>query len=319
MKKEIGGYFSLEKTSEHNDELYQNLLALNSGRNAFLFYVQTMEIKKVFLPFYLCDSIYKVCLANAIEFEQYHIDRNFKPIFDKPLKNGELLYIVNYYGQLNDKDIKKLKEKYSNIIVDNVQCFYSSPIEGIPTIYSCRKFLGVPDGAYLSSKGFKIDDLPQDDSSKRFKHLIGRMNDGAQAHYKEYLKNEELFNELPIKRMSPESKRILCEVDYQKHIKIRKENFQFLDTQLRYFNLLKLKINNGPYCYPLYIKNAALLRDELIKNKIYIPILWPNVLNEGNSLEKDFANNILPLPCDQRYDLEDMKVICDIVKNYVKE
>ena len=30
-------------------------------------------------------------------------------------------------------------------------------------------------------------------------------------------------------------------------------------------------------------------------------------------LEKDYAENILPLPCDQRYDTEDMKKVIEEV------
>ena len=46
---------------------------------------------------------------------------------------------------------------------------------------------------------------------------------------------------------------------------------------------------------------------------IYIPILWPNVLENisDNQIEYQYVLNILPLPCDQRYDLEDMISIVD--------
>lgn len=37
------------------------------------------------------------------------------------------------------------------IILDNTQSFFQKPISGIDTIYSCRKYFGVPDGAYLST------------------------------------------------------------------------------------------------------------------------------------------------------------------------
>ena len=42
MKKEIGGYFSLEQPESNGKEFYHDLLALNSGRNAFLFYFPCM-------------------------------------------------------------------------------------------------------------------------------------------------------------------------------------------------------------------------------------------------------------------------------------
>ena len=56
-------------------------------------------------------------------------------------------------------------------------------------------------------------------------------------------------------------------------------------------------------------------------NKVYIPVLWPNVINEVNeeSYEYQLANSILPLPVDQRYRIEDMEymaeLICKVVWN----
>ena len=63
--------------------------------------------------------------------------------------------------------------------------------------------------------------------------------------------------------------------------------------------------------YPLHVENGAELRKELQKEKIYIPTLWPAVLDicrEGE-LEYDMAKNILPLPVDQRYTTDDMQHI----------
>ena len=51
------------------------------------------------------------------------------------------------------------------------------------------------------------------------------------------------------------------------------------------------------------------LKKRLAEKKIYVATLWPNVLKCDGALEKDYAENILPLPCDQSYDVNDMKRI----------
>ena len=56
------------------------------------------------------------------------------------------LYIVNFYGQLSNQYIESLG---CNIIVDNAQSYFQEPINGIDTLYTCRKFFGVPDGVYF--------------------------------------------------------------------------------------------------------------------------------------------------------------------------
>ena len=67
--------------------------------------------------------------------------------------------------------------------------------------------------------------------------------------------------------------------------------------------------------YPFYSKNPAKLKEKLISNKIYVPTLWPNVLEQNkDEIGYDYALNIIPLPCDQRYGEVDMKKIIKIIK-----
>ena len=52
----------------------------------------------------------------------------------------------------------------------------------------------------------------------------------------------------------------------------------------------------------------------LAEKGIFVATLWPNVLQaEGAALEKEYAENILQLPCDQRYDEKDMEYVAEQV------
>lgn len=55
--------------------------------------------------------------------------------------------------------------------------------------------------------------------------------------------------------------------------------------------------------YPLLVRDGAEIRKKLQEEKIYIPTLWPNVMDslKQGEIEYILAENILPLPCDQRY------------------
>ena len=64
----------------------------------------------------------------------------------------------------------------------------------------------------------------------------------------------------------------------------------------------------------IYIKNGMTVKKHLAKRKIYVATLWPNVLETGLDIETEFTENILPLPCDQRYSVEDMQRVADEVK-----
>src|SRR5665648_130993 len=312
--KEIGGYFGLEQLIKK--ELYSNLISLNTARNALLYLIKAKKINKIFIPYYLCNSVSDVLISNKIDFEYYNIDAMFNPIFEKELKENEYLYIVNYFGQINNKKISSLKHKHRRIIIDNTQAFFQTPIKGIDTIYSCRKFFGVPDGAYLSTKSRISEELSTDVSKDRMTHILGRFEGLASDYYKSFQENDKTFSGLPLMNMSKLTKNILGAIDYGEIAKTRNENYSFLERDLLKMNRLKLIGGEGAFAYPFYIKNGIDIRKKLAEQKIYIPTLWPNVLgeNKATSIEYDYAANILPLPCDQRYELEDMEKIIKEVR-----
>ncbi len=312
--RELGGYLEFENLVQN--EYYKDALRLNLARNALALLSKAKGIKKVYLPYYLCSSVSDTCARENISFEFYHTDKSFLPVFDKTLLENEYLYIVNYYGQLNSEDIQNLKAAYKNIIVDNVQAFFSKAEEGTPTIYSCRKFFGVPDGAYLISD-ITPPSLPKDMSGDRVRHLFGRY-DGPSAtdYYPDFLNNEEIFDSLPLMQMSASTKNILGAIDYQTVISARNDNWNILHSKLKNINGLNLKTPPAPYMYPFYVKNGGELRPILAKEKIFIPTLWPNVLtSDADDTEKDYAKNILPLPIDQRYNPDDMtRIVEELLK-----
>ena len=307
--KEIGGYFELDqfvKKPYHN-----NLIKLNTGRNALIYLIKAKNIQKIFLPYFLCNSVSDMLNTHKINYEYYNIDKNFLPVFDKKLECSEYIYIVNYYGQITDDRIIELKNKHINLILDNTQSFFQKPVPGVDTIYSCRKYFGIPDGAYLSSEVKFEEDTEQDESVKRMKHILGRYEGKASDYYSEFQENDRCFKSLSIKRLSRLTENILGAIDYAKVAESRNQNFSYLHKNLEASNKLKLEIPNGAFAYPYYAENGIEIRKRLAEKKIYVPTLWPNVLNENNknSIEYNYAANILPLPCDQRYEIEDMRNI----------
>ena len=115
--------------------------------------------------------------------------------------------------------------------------------------------------------------------------------------------------------MSQYTKIILGAIDYELVKKDRNSNYLFLHQYLSECNELNVTHYNAPYCYPLMIENAKKIREQLIKNKIYIPVLWGDALEALNdkAIEIKFVKNILPIPCDQRYNIVDMEKIINII------
>ena len=312
--KEIGGYIELDDF--HGKMLHENAKHLNCGRTALMYLIESRNIKKLWLPYFMCDSVFDVCKKCDVEIRYYHVDRDFK-IEEPNIHIDEWLYIVNYYGQLSDEYIFNLKEKYKNIILDNAQAYFAMPLNGIDTLYTCRKFFGVSDGAILYTNA-KIDRvLPVDESFERIHYILGRYERTAGEFYKESSDNNVFFKNEPIKQMSKLTKNILHGIDYDYIEKRRTENFAYLNKQFTNINILNVKNINGAFMYPLMVKNAEYIRKRLVVKKIFIPVLWPNVLKKitENSIEYHLASDILPLPCDQRYGIDEMSYIVEVIKN----
>jgi hypothetical protein len=307
--KEIGGYFGLDQLV--NNEYHKDLIALNTGRNALLYLLKAKNIQKLFIPFYLCNSISYMLEKHEFDFEYYRIDADFKPIFNKKLCEDDYLYIVNYYGQLTNDKVICIKQKYGNIILDNTHAFFQKPIDGIDTIYSCRKFFGVPDGAYLSTNSVLDEEMEIDISKDRMTHILGRFEGTASDYYSNFQENDASFKFEPLKYMSKLTHNVLGAIDYMKVKQIRNENFAYLESELALYNKLTLTRPDGAFTYPLYIDKGIEIIKTLAQKRIYIPTFWPNVITNTFEewIEHDYAANILPLPCDQRYSLEDMKQI----------
>lgn len=317
--KEIGGF--LEWETYDGEELHNNCIALNSGRNCLRYLIKTKGIKKIWLPKLLCSVISDTCQEENVDILYYSVNKQLRPEIAESINKDEWLYLINYYGQYNDLEIKKYAEKYKNVIMDNAHAMYEEPVLGIDTIYTCRKYFGVPDGGYLYTNTQSDIVIEQDESYDRIEFLMGRFEKSANEFYKDYRKNEERIDKLPLKRMSKSTHNLLRGINYSKVKDIRERNFYYLHQKLCKLNELELRIPVGAYMYPLYINNGHKLRLILQRNKIFIPLLWPNVISDlsPDKLEYKLAENILPLPCDHRYNIKDMQYMIDLIEKIIME
>ena len=295
--REIGGYIELDTYT--GSMLHDDGIKLNCGRNALEYLIISKGIKKLLFPKFMCDSCDEILRRNNVSVRYYSIGIDFKPLsIDRD--EDEFLYIVNYYGQLS---IDYLLSLGDNVIVDNAQAYFNEPIDGTDTIYTCRKFFGVPDGAILYTDKKLETELPRDESFDRMHFLLGRYERSATEFYSEYVANNDFFYNEPIKKMSKLTENLLHGIDYEFVKNRRTENFGYLHSKFGKINKLSLSVPKGAFMYPLYIENGAEIRKTLQKEKIYIPTLWPSVFEvcDENELGYDMAKNILPLPIDQRY------------------
>ena len=311
----IGGYFSLELPL--HEEYHKKALRLNTGRNCLEYILRARRYKKVYIPYYTCEAVMEPINKLGIPYEFYHIDVHFEIRDRFTLKEGEALLYTNYFG-LKQRYVKQLAEKIdSRLIVDNTQAFYAKPISGIDTFYTCRKFFGVPDGAYLYCDKELDEEIEQDYSYDRVAHLVKRIDLSAEDGFKDFRRVDEGLDNQPIRKMSKLTQRMMQGVDYESAAQRRRANFQILHKVLGKENNLEFNLEDDavPMVYP-YLVPVEGLREKLIENRIFVARYWPNVMDWTKPEDIDYllAYQMQPLPIDQRYGVDDMNSIISIIK-----
>ena len=102
--------------------------------------------------------------------------------------------------------------------------------------------------------------------------------------------------------------------DYEAIQNQRRINYQALNQKLSQFAIISgLTENITPLGFPIRIDHRDQIRHALFKKDIYPPIHWtitgivPDKYSESHQLSQD----MMTLPCDQRYSEEDMTYLAD--------
>ncbi len=312
--KAIGGYFELEL--REGGHYHKEAIRLNTARNCFEYVLRTRSYSKVFIPYYTCEVMLEPIQKLGVNYEYYHINKMLYPVLLPKLQKDEAFLYTNYFG-LKQDCVKRLALEYGEqLIVDNAQAFYAEPLEGIDTFYSARKFFGVSDGAYLYTDKPLQQEFEQDCSYERMSHLLKRIDLGAEAGYLDFRRNDDSLCNQEIKKMSKLTETVLVGIDYEDAKNKRRENYQLLDDALRDTNRIHLEMDCVPMVYP-YLTDDGSLKQRLIENKVFVATYWPNVKGwtTNEMLERELMNNLIPIPCDQRYGKTEVKRIIDTIKN----
>jgi len=253
-----------------------------------------------------------------IDHEFYHIDESLDPIFDGEIADDECFVYTNYFG-LKNKTVGMLAKEMPNLVIDNAQAFFAKPLKEIDTIYSVRKYFGLPDGGYLHTNTKLEEELEQDVSYERMLHLLKRIDLGPEESYANFVAIDKSLENNPLKRMSKLSERLLTNINYTRAKKAREENFLYLHKQLKDSNNLPIDTDKlcGPMVYP-YLISAEGLKKHLIQNKVFVATYWPNTLDwcSEDMGEYKLAKYLIPIPIDQRYGQKEMERILEVIKPF---
>src|SRR5690606_9697359 len=129
-----------------------------------------------------------------------------------------------------------------------------------------------------------------------------RLKGNQGKSFKLYQEYEESLT-CEIKQISLVSEKLLASVDINFVQSRRKRNFQVLHEILGNENLFFIPSTNEddiPFAYP-FLPAVLFDKSKLYGVNIFVPNLWADPIkrNITNSFERNFAQNLMPLPVDE--------------------
>ena len=318
---EIGSFIELQfpKGLEYYSG-NENIARLNSGRAAIYHAARVLDCDTVWLPYYQCDTVREFLKRKGINIKYYHIDQWLDPKGIEQREN-EAVVFVNYYGVMSQARMAALAICYDNVIIDNSQAFFCKPLNGCMNVYSARKFVGVPDGAYVIGKSAEkyVEEYGRCYSSDTSLFLLQRQEYGCEGKtYESRMINEHRIDNEDIMQMSGLTKAILDGTDYEFIKTKRKSNFSIACNLFDSINCIEPQLHMDkdtvPMVYPLVVEDDNLL-DKLLQNKHFQGHWWSYLLDEvdKDSFEYWLSRYIIPITIDQRYGEKELRHIRTLI------
>ena len=306
MQEAIGGYFELELPPGRG-ELYPAARRFQSARAAFLALLGAGRPRRVWMPWYNCETMLEPPAMAGVPVQHYRIDAQLDIADDFTLGENEWLVWVNYFG-VCDAKLDRVFERFGRgrVVVDNSQALFSPPRDCLATLYSPRKFFGIPDGGYLITEYDVPEPEEQDtESIARFEPLLVRIDRGPEAGYEGIRAARATLRGQRPKRMSPLTRHLLAHIDYPSTIERRNRNYARYHSLLGDDNALPVPAApaQAPLCYPFW-NHRSDLHAALAAKRIFVARYWPNIRGASGTpedLEYRLSTECLALPCDQRY------------------
>lgn len=310
----IGGYMQLERFGGR--PYHEGAVALNSGRGCLAYLVELRSIRRVWLPDFMCACVPALFRRERVEVLTFPVGPDLLPDYGgvRPGPDDWML-LCDYYGQLAPADVDEARERFGGrLIVDETQGFFRRPWPGADTTYSCRKWFGVADGAYLAtSDGSRLPrPVERDESHGRMSFVLGRAERPSSEFYAEASANNDFFDGEPAKLMSPITENILRAVDYGAARAARRRNWELLDAELGAGNRLEPTEPEGPFMYPYLAEKAGDVRARMADRGVFSPVLWPGC--PAGTLAESLSDNIVALPLDQRYGEAEMGRVVEVLR-----
>lgn len=340
IRQEIGSEFW---DVPQNGEI--SLLLLNgsrwflSGRHALAYIVSDIaahaKVRTVAMPSWCCKSMVAPFENAGLRVVYYPVYFERGRLIQEPPQKCDVLYLMNYFGFSDGAADAASAAPF--VIWDETHSALSrrgllTDCAGVVYRYaSMRKWAGFWTGGYAwSSQPWKSDtliarpdgeyvDLRRLAAQEKAAYIEGR------SDYRDYLKkfaDAESRLDAVVAICAAEDRDVLAaqHLDVERMRESRRANAKvIMDALPTIVGFNKLNDDDCPLFVPILLPSRAErdeLRNHLIKNEVFCPVHWPN---ETTSLTADLTERELSFVCDQRYTVNDMGRVCELVDRWLRQ
>jgi dTDP-4-amino-4,6-dideoxygalactose transaminase len=337
----IGGMFGLGGELRCHPSLPPFLkeddMCLVNARSGIFLLCKLLAPSTVWMPSYLCDAMLQPLKMTQTRTKFYEVNYDLAvPSWEwiKDVKHGDIVVVIDYFGFPPDTScVSRAKEKGAWTLEDACQALLTEEVGTLAdfVVFSPRKFLGVPEGGILAPKRARLPDNislepPPAEWWLKALHanILRREFDlyGGDRRWFTLLQQTKKNSPVGYYSMSELSRILLRHAfDYPAIAQRRIRNYQVLNKELGDLALFpRLPAKVIPLGFPIRLKNRDQVRQQLFEHDIYPPIHWPvhGIVPEKFRDSHQLAADIITLPCDQRYDCDDMERMARLVLEGVK-
>lgn len=336
MTEIIGGMFGLQATPDPNANfppfLSNRSIYLVNARSGIWFLVERLAPRQVWCPSYLCHTILAAVKNSTASTKFYPVNYDLAiPSFDwlDQVQHGDLVILIDYFGFSSDSACAvQARERGAWVLEDASQALLSGNVGQFSdfVVYSPRKFVGIPDGGILCLncddpfQGVNFETPPPEWWLSAFLASLLRrefdIHGGTRPWFELFQKTEPSSPVGPF-AMS-ELSRVLLQnnFDYSAIAQRRADNYRALADKLGNLALFPyLPEQIIPLGFPIRTQERDRVRQALFAHEIYPPVHWPiqGVVPKEYGDSHKLASEIMTLPCDQRYDGDDMDRVARLV------
>lgn len=355
MKKDVGSIFPLDSEAISQAEAFSaefssDRIYYSLCREALYdIAVSVQESNKtVLIPAYTCQTVITPFEEAGWKCQYYAIKKDLRidiqSLSELTNKYSPSMIVVHpFFGmELNHQEevaLQQISEKGVKIVLDLTQCIFSQKRYLFVTyiVGSYRKWFPIPDGGFMERNiHMTMISQPQQENNDFTEREIAAMYLRGQ-----YFSNgEQRTKEISIRlskaadhiaegnikphKMSQIAYNLLRQEDREVNQKCRYKNyshlFQCVHESNRVTKVCKnlLEVTTAPLYFTIYVDNRKELQCLLAHDAIYAPIIWP-VEDEKVLINDDVKyiyNHLLAIPCDQRYNEEDMQRVIEIINRF---